>query len=73
MTLTPMSKEELIYTRISSALKDRLAIEAHNRGEAEAVIVREALNQYFVRVNANQPLELGESHVKYRLKRKRKP
>jgi hypothetical protein len=49
LTLAAMAKEELIYTRISTALKNRLAIEANNRGEAESVIVREALNEYLGR------------------------
>jgi len=56
-----MAKEELIYTRISSSLKERLAIEAYNRGEAEAVIVREALNEYFAR-RESQPARLRDSN-----------
>jgi predicted transcriptional regulator len=55
-----MAKEELIYTRISSTLKERLAIEAYNRGEAEAVIVREALNEYFAR-RESQPARMRDA------------
>lgn len=44
-----VAKDELIYARISSELKQKLVIEMNRRGEAEAVIVREALNEYFQR------------------------
>ncbi len=44
-----MRKETVIYARVSAALKERLRAAAADRGEAESVIVREALNEYFER------------------------
>ena len=42
-----MAKNETIFCRISTDLKHRLATEAQKRNEAEAVIIREALREYF--------------------------
>jgi predicted transcriptional regulator len=44
-----MGKEVTIYCRVSAEMKRKLAAAADARDEAEAVIVREALNEYFER------------------------
>lgn len=41
------NKDELVYARVGAELKGKLAAEMSRRHEAEAVIVREALIQYF--------------------------
>ena len=42
-----MTKDSKIICRVSGLLKEKLERESNLRGEAEAVIVREALNEYF--------------------------
>ena len=42
-----MAKEEVVYCRVGAELKKQLEDEAARRGEAESVIVREALREYF--------------------------
>lgn len=42
-----MRKSVTIFARISEQLKHRLEAEAASRGEAEAVVIREALRLYF--------------------------
>ena len=44
-----MPKEEIIFCRVSHLLKRKIASEALARDEAEAVIIREALNEYLDR------------------------
>lgn len=40
-------KDERLFVRMSTQLRDCVRRAAFRRGEAESVIVREALNQYF--------------------------
>ena len=50
-----MAKEELVYARISTELKRKLQMAMSQRGEAEAVIIREALNLYFAHLDRTAP------------------
>jgi len=47
MTFSGVRKSYTLYVRISSALKARLTREAERRNEAESVVIREALREYF--------------------------
>lgn len=40
-------KDERLFVRMTTELRNRVRRAAEERGEAESVIVREALNQYF--------------------------
>lgn len=63
MEQSESEKTEVIYCRVSKALKKRLADDEDiKRGEAEAVIVRRALNEYFDRRDhpeKHPPLQTG--------------
>jgi len=48
-------KSEIIYARISEDLKQRLKTEVNDSGEAEAVIIRTALKEYFARRDKPEP------------------
>jgi hypothetical protein len=48
----PAVKDELLKARVSKALKHQIARLAEDRGESEAVIIREALNAYVTREEA---------------------
>lgn len=50
-----MSKEALIKARVNQATKDAIARIAADRGEAEAVIIREALNALVMKETAAAP------------------
>ena len=54
-----LTKDEKVFVRMPQALRDQIACEARLRGEAESVIVREALREYFDRASA---AELNERH-----------
>lgn len=65
-----MAKEELVYARISTELKRKLQMAMSQRGEAEAVIIREALNLYFAHLDRTatpvpQPPALRETPTTY--------
>ena len=40
-------KDEKVFVRMPTALRDQITQEARLRGEAESVIIREALRRYF--------------------------
>lgn len=45
-------KDGLIKARVPKSLKDKIEDIASQRGEAEAVIIRDALNEYVIREEA---------------------
>jgi predicted DNA-binding protein len=53
-------KAQIIKARVSTEMKRRIDNLAHQRGESEAVIVREALSQYLN--NCAIPLKSKASH-----------
>ena len=70
-----MGKEAKIICRVSSKMKSQLEKEAKQREEAEAVIIREALSEYFAARSKNPPLapprlELNEPPISYKGSRK---
>jgi hypothetical protein len=74
LTIAVMAKEEIVYARISIELKRKLAREMERRGEAEAVIIREALNEFFARRDAHAASfrETPVTYGKPKPKRRRK-
>lgn len=60
LTVLAVAKDAIIYARISKELKRKIASEILRTGEAEAVVIRTALNEYFALRDApsnrpNQP------------------
>lgn len=70
-----MSKDCELSIRMSVELKDRITAEAEKRGESAAVIVREALRQYFAsrQQSVSEVAALNEPGTRYHTNRTRKP
>jgi hypothetical protein len=64
-------KEEKLFVRMSTELRNKIKAEAKMRGESEAVVVREALREYFAKDDitprASRP-ELNERNSANKLK-----
>jgi predicted DNA-binding protein len=60
-----MTKDSKIICRVSGLLKEKLERESNLRGEAEAVIVREALNKYFSKTDLLEVQPRLDEPVKY--------
>lgn len=67
LTLGPVAKESIIYARVSRQLKRRIAAEILRTGEAEAVVIRAALNEYFALRDQPTPYKTGKPPHKDRL------
>lgn len=84
-TVSKTTKDSLLKARVSDTTKSRVAAEAERRGESEAVILREAVAEYFAKrespyerrlmAETLKPKEIDQANrpsVKYPGRRKRK-
>jgi predicted DNA-binding protein len=62
------SKDETLYCRMTSDLKERVESAARLRGESASVIVREALREYFEAKGATKLQEATPTPLKTKLK-----
>lgn len=65
-----MAKDALIKARVTPAMKQAIEVAAKERGESEAVIVREAIQAYF-KEDGKAPASVAENAARYKVPKKK--